>query len=450
MQREITTIFGSGKAILCDTKRAITPYGGLAVFVEYLVKIRYSEAIRRYMPVHLTSRNAIAPEETYTAFLISVLCGARRFAQSGLMRLDKALHSILGIERFPTDDTIMNLFRRFTQGKVTTFYEGLAKWQVERLPERQAGYSLDLDSTVFERYGKQEGALKGYNPKKPGRASHHPLLAVLSEAHFFLHGWLRSGNCSSSRGVVEFVREALALLNGCHAIRLVRADGGFCDDKFFRFLEENDLPYVVTARLTRWVKSELHCIKEWKELDDVHSVAEFNLKLCGWKRDRHFAVVREQVQDKPSLGKRLIDIPEYTFRVFVTSLSLPPEEVWREYNKRADMEKRIGELKYDLAADDFCMRGFFHTEAAFRGILFLFNLLSEFQRVAGMTTYRQPATLRSGVFLCGAVMGSIGRHVALHLSSGWGGLQTRNHLFDNILAYVFPASPKLAPVASDD
>ena len=143
------------------------------------------------------------------------------------------------------------------------------------------------------------------------------------------------------------------------------------------------------------------------------------------------------------------NVPEYTFRVFVTSLSLPPEEVWREYNRRADMEKRIGELTYDLAADDFCMRGFFHTEAAFRGILFLFNLLSEFQRVAGMTTYRQPATLRSGVFLCGAVMGSIGRYVALHLASGWGGLQTRNHLFDNILAYVFPASPKLAPVAAD-
>ena len=69
MQREITPIFGSGKEILCETNRAITPYGGLAVFVDYLEKIRYREAIRRYMPVQLTSRNAIAPEETYTALL---------------------------------------------------------------------------------------------------------------------------------------------------------------------------------------------------------------------------------------------------------------------------------------------------------------------------------------------------------------------------------------------
>lgn len=33
--------------------------------------------------------------------------------------------------------------------------------------------TLILDSTVYERYGKQEGARKEYNPRKPGRASHY-------------------------------------------------------------------------------------------------------------------------------------------------------------------------------------------------------------------------------------------------------------------------------------
>jgi len=45
-----------------------------------------------------------------------------------------------------------------------------------------------MDSTVFERYGQQEGSLKGHNPRRHGRPSHHPLLAVLGEAHFLLHG----------------------------------------------------------------------------------------------------------------------------------------------------------------------------------------------------------------------------------------------------------------------
>ena len=44
----------------------------------------------------------------------------------------------------------------------------------------------------LERHGQQqEGALKGYNPRRPGRLSHHPLLAVLAESHFVMHGWLR-------------------------------------------------------------------------------------------------------------------------------------------------------------------------------------------------------------------------------------------------------------------
>jgi hypothetical protein len=29
------------------------------------------------------------------------------------------------------------------------------------------------------------------------------------------------------------------------------------------------------------------------------------------------------------------------------------------YNRRADLENRIAELKHDLAADDFCLREFF-------------------------------------------------------------------------------------------
>ena len=112
----------------------------------------------------------------------------------------------MGLERFPTDDTIRNLFRRFGMGEVQRLFAPLAEWQMQRLPHRAEGYTLDLDSTVFERYGKQEGSLKGHNPRKHGRPSHHPLLAVLSEAHFLLHGWLRSGNCGTSRGVEEKVR----------------------------------------------------------------------------------------------------------------------------------------------------------------------------------------------------------------------------------------------------
>ena len=440
MQREITSIFAQSKVILRETKRAVTPYGGIAVFVEYLRKIGYSETVHTHMPVCLTSPNAIDPTETFTAFLISVLSGARRFAHAGLLRLDKAMHCLLGIVRFPTDDTMRNLFKRFSQAKVSEFYFKLTQWQIPRLPERPEGYSIDLDSTVFERYGQQQGALKGYNPKKHGRPSHHPLLAIMAEAHFVLHAWLRSGNCSSSRGVSQRSTGVI----GKQKIRVVRADSGFFDDRLLSFLEEQELPYIVVARLTHWTKSEAISIRQWKELDSTYSVAEFKKQLHGWTtRERRIVVVRELLREKLSLGRRLLSVPGYTFRLSATSLPMAPEEIWRDYNHRSDMEKRIAELKYDLAADDFCLKEFFATEAAFRAILLLFNLLSEFQRVSGMQGYRQPATLRTQIFLCGAIPGQAGRKQVLHMSSAWGGLEDRNPLFEKILSYVFPTSPKL-------
>ena len=141
--REIGALLSSECLVLRQTERAVTPFGGLAVFISYL--------------------------QTQ----------ARRFAHAGLLRNDRALHALLGLERFPIDDTIGNLFRKFGMGHVQRLYEPLAESQTERLPFRRESYTLDLDSTVLERYGKQEGSLKGHNPRKHGRPSHHPLLAVL-------------------------------------------------------------------------------------------------------------------------------------------------------------------------------------------------------------------------------------------------------------------------------
>lgn len=207
----------------------------------------------------LKSNNAIPAGETFTAFLIAV---ARRFAHSSMLRADRVLHALLGMERFPTDGTIRNLFKRFTQRMVLRMYEPRWAWQLERLPQREEGYSLDVDSTVFERYGQQQGARKGYNPKKHGHSSHHPLLAVLGEAHFILHGWLRSGNTTAGRGAVEFLQEALAKLPSLEWIRVVRADAGFFDQELLPYLEDRRLSYIVVAHLTGWLKQEAARMKE--------------------------------------------------------------------------------------------------------------------------------------------------------------------------------------------
>lgn len=446
MPTNIRSLFGERKVNLKQTPRAVTPFGGLYVLVDFLNRSGYREVLSGAMPFALKSPNQIDPSETFTAFLFSVMVGARRFSHANMLRMDVALQKMMGVKRLACDDTIRNFFRRFGMKQVQEFFSKLWGWLLERLPEREEGYSLDLDSTVFERYGWQEGSRKGYNPRKPGRRSHHPLLAVLAEATFVLHGWLRSGNTSSAQGAVSFLREALALLPARIRIRTIRADSGFFDQKLLQFLEENHLPYIVVARMTPWIKQKACCLKQWTRVDENYEVSEFELALHRWDRSRRFFVVRERIrEEKDPVGRKLLDVPGYTYRIFVTNRTHEPMILWRDYNQRADMENRIAELKHDLAADDFCMHQFHATETAFRSVLFLFNILSHFQSAAKLPSHRRPTTLRMEIFLCGAILGRSGHHHVIHLSANWGGLVQRNHLHSNILHHPYPTSPKFNP-----
>ena len=92
--------------------------------------------------------------------------------------------------------------------------------------------TIDLDSTVITRYGDQEGASKGYNPKKPGRNSHHPLIAFISQTKMVANAWMRSGNTSDLNNYSNFLDETFDVCLKDHKVGLVRADSGFYSQKF--------------------------------------------------------------------------------------------------------------------------------------------------------------------------------------------------------------------------
>jgi hypothetical protein len=445
---EITSLFGDAKLVLEETPKAISPFGGLASFISFLGQIGFARQVQQQLPfAEPTSNNAIPLAHSLTAFLMSVVVGAQRFAHTEWLRADRVLHALLGLERFPSDDTVRNFFLRFSQAHIEAFWRPLWRWLLRLLKCPAAGFALDLDSTVFCREGQQEGAKKGFNPKRKGRHSHHPLLAVLAEAPFILHGWLRSGNTGSARGVVPFLQEALALLPEGMWLRTVRADSGFFDGAFLEFLEERALPYVVVARLSTTLKRQCAGIQAWTPIDEQHDAGEFTVQLFGWTKARRFVVVRERVREtKAAVGRRLLDVPGYTFRVWVTNRSEDALTLWRDYNGRACVEQRIEELKHDLAADGFCLQKFYATESAFLAVLFTFNLLSLYQhQTTPEAPYRQPGTLRVAVFLCGAVLGVLGRDMVVKLSAAWGGLRKHKPLVDATLDWLNAASPKLVP-----
>jgi hypothetical protein len=447
--QEFRPLFSGGKIKIRDTLRAVTPFGGLSVLIEFLGRIGLVEQLQERRPYQPRSPNHYDPGQILVGFMLSVIAGAQRFAHANQLRADRALHALLGMGRFPSDDTILNYFRRFNQAEIQHFWRPLWRWLIGRLPRLASGYSLDLDSTIFARHGRQQqGAARGYNPRRPGRLSHHPLLAVLGEANFVLHAWLRSGNSGAGQGAAQFLSEALSLLGSAYRLRCVRADSGFYADAFLSFLEARALPYIVVARLTTYLKSRLYQLTEWQAVDGIYSVSEFGFKLWNWKSERRCVVVRELIQTKkPAVGRKLLDVPGYVFRVFVTNRNDSALEIWRDYNGRAAVECRIDELKNELAADHFCLRSFFATESAFLAVLFSFNLLSEFQRAIDpkLKTYKQPATLRFEVFTCGAILGRSGHHLVLHMSKNWGGYSQRKPLFNNLLHWPPPTSPKFDP-----
>jgi len=443
---KITPLFGSAKLVLEETPKAVTPFGGLISFVAFLQQIGFARAVDQALPFAVpTSPNAIPLAHTFTAFIIAVVTGASRFAHTDWLRGDRALHAVLGIFRFPGTDTVRNFFLRFTQAHIQAFWRPLWRWLLAMLACPREGFHLDLDSTVFQRSGTQEGAAKGYNPRRPGRNSHHPILAVLAEAQFVLHGWLRSGNSGAARGVVAFLQEALALLPAGLTLRAVRADSGFFEEGLFRFLEEKKLDYIVVAKLTSSLKRRCAGIKDWTSIDEHYAAGEFQAQLQGWSRPRRFVVIREQIrEEKAAVGRLLLEVPGYTFRIWVTNQTAAPLEVWREYNGRATMEQRIEELKNDLSADSFCMKEFFCTEAAFLAVLFTYNLLSLYQHmVTPQEAYRQPATLRAQFFIGGALLGQAGKELALKLSAAWGGLAKHKPLLEAVLRWRELTSPKL-------
>ncbi len=440
MRHEFRRIGDARQGVLCETSRAVTPFGGMAVLIELIGRMGLLEAVRERLPFSYRSNHSSQPEHILLAFWLGVVAGARRFAHMQMLRCDRALQELCGVKRFPTDDTVRNFFGRFGPGEIAAFFPSLWCWLLQQQPARRC--LLDLDSTILQRFGAQEGAVRGYNPTRRHGRSHRPLLAFVSEPVLVLHGWLRAGNAADNRGAVEFLTEALQTVPSTWTIEGVRADSAFFDQKLLDFLEDQKLRYTIVVRRKESIQRQVHGVTEWTAVDARTAVSEFTWQMPSWSRARRFVVVRLRLPDPKEV--RLLAVPGYEFRVFVTNRSESPEWLWRHYDQRAAIEPRFSELKEDLAADDFCLRKFFPTEAAFLSVLFVFNLLSVLQSLdakPGAVQHR-PATLRQSLLVCGAIAGRSGHKFVLYLSSAWGGLQTRKPLLDKIRNAVFPTSPK--------
>lgn len=211
----------------CDIKfvnKEIPPFGGLSLFFKMLERCHFDEHLEQSgIPVQGSNRG-YKPLQLILGLFAGVWCGASCFGHLDVVRYDTALCKLLGWERGADHRAYQRYFNKFSQAvNQRVFGELFSRFFSELLFDN---CTLDFDSTVMVREGNQEGAVKGYNPKRPGCPSHHPLLAFVSDIRMIANYWLRPGNTASSSNCLSFLEDTLSRLRNKTA-GLIRMDSGF-------------------------------------------------------------------------------------------------------------------------------------------------------------------------------------------------------------------------------
>jgi hypothetical protein len=220
------------------TSREVTAWGGLALLKRMLDGMGFKEAVRRWDLPPPGSNRGYLPEQLIEQLMVSIWCGAARFAHTDITRLDTTLVRLFGWGKAAGHKAIIRLFQRFDQPIATRVQTSSYRWLFDTL--RLNPITLDVDSTVLTRWGSQmEGAAKGYNAKNKGRASHHPLMAFVADWRLVANFWLRPGNTASSNNFESFIESTLDNL-GQTRVGLLRADSGFYDKTIVARLQSQE------------------------------------------------------------------------------------------------------------------------------------------------------------------------------------------------------------------
>jgi hypothetical protein len=248
---------------------------------------------------------------------------------------------------------------------------------------------LDMDATDDPTHGKQQlSFFHGYYEEH----MYHPLLVFDGRTGFPLAAVLRPGNTHASHGALAVLKRLIKKLKKAYpgALILFRADAGFAVPALYRYLERQEIRYVIGEKQRLFTA--------------------FSYQAESWTRPR-----------------RIIAKVEYTHlgvnqRFVVTNLNRNPQFVYDDiYVLRGDVENRIKELKLDLKADRLSCHRFLANQ--FRLLLHtaaycLFWLLRRHLHGTALET-AQVNTLRLKLLKIGARIRETSRRIWLHLASGY-------------------------------
>ena len=413
------------------TNKPITAWGGVgSLIARYVEKIDLRSWVNQHLPIQELSNNAKGVYEKVLASFLTVLVGGERFAHLLLWQHGvEAMQKTFAVEWLPKASSTITRFWKKIHSQSLAEQVGDATRSLARQIVGWEGIpsdNLNLDSTVLTRYGEQQGAQKGYNPKKRGRPSHHPLLAFLGSG-YVVNLWNRSGNTSSGQSAREFFQQTVLALGTGFSIRRVLCDSGFYLIDFIRHLENEGYLYVIAVPLFPIIQEQVRRIAHWTPMAKGIEVGEFAFEHLDekWTQKRRYVVVRKSVKSRPqAVGKQLWffesgEAVEYRLSVMITNDSeSTPQTIWEEYRPRANDENVIKDLKEGYGFAAFNLDNFWATEAFMQmNALIFHNLIHYLNRniLNGKRPQEQMKTLRNKYLIVPAQLGSGGGYFYLRI-----------------------------------
>ena len=289
-------------------------------------------------------------------------------------------------------------------------------------PLLDAPWILDIDTTVKPLYGKQEGAVVSYNPKKPGRPSHSYHTYLMAGLRLVVGAEVKAGNEHSGSHTLPGLLKILDELPLNRRPKMVRGDCGFGTDGIMAALEARQQPYLFKLKLSKNVKRHIERIfwdAGWRDAGQGWEGKDGELRLSGWDVARRVVVLRRPLQGEMLItqddnGQGLLGFIEadrktgkrttgYEYAVLVTNLDHEIISLGQLYRDRADAENAFDELKNQWGWGGFTTHDLHRCQLSARAVALIYNWWSLFVRLASPEVRREAITSRPWL------MSSVGR-----------------------------------------
>ena len=247
--------FGGRIHVEWDPAAAVTPLGQLPFFIEFLKVSGVFEGWVADCPLAYHSNHASEKRAVLATLLLSILAGHRRYAHITAMRHDSIHPELLGVSRLVSEDAARRALARIDEASGVAWLDRhLAK---TTQPLLTTPWILDLDATVKCLYGKQEGAVVGYNPKKPGRPSHSYHSALMATTRLALAVDVLPGNETAPLHSMPGIWAWLDALPKAARPAVLRGDVAFGNESVLREAEAREQLYLTKLRVTKNVRALL-------------------------------------------------------------------------------------------------------------------------------------------------------------------------------------------------